>query len=147
MKIMKKKLSGTFDISTPPAYTDKRGTLVRLYHSELFEKAGIGKPEWKQQTFQHSRPNHVLRGLHTQRSPFTEAKLINIISGKVFWVFIDVRKDSPSFGQWDSTILSPEDINGLYVARGFAHGCLSLREDTMLVINADNFYSQARVIM
>ena len=67
--------------------------------------------------------------------------MIISLSGEMFWVVVDIRKDSPTFGHWEGHSLSPAKTNGLFIDTGFAHGCLSVKENCSLLINADNIYS------
>lgn len=140
MRIVRRKINGVYEIKTPPLYIDKRGSLHRVFDMRIFQEHRINVT-WVQQSFSYTKFKGVLRGFHLQRSPFTEAKLITILKGEMYWVVIDVRKDSSTFGKWDAIILSKDDINNLFVERGFAHGCLSLTDDCNLIINADNYYS------
>ncbi len=141
MNISKGHMHGVYTISAPPAYTDKRGSLVRIFDARVFHEY-VEDIRWVQQSFSQTVPKNVLRGMHVQCSPFTEAKLITIISGEIYWVVVDLRRASPTFGQWDGFVLSPNNTNGLLVLRGFAHGCLSLTDNCCLVINSDNYYSK-----
>lgn len=83
----------------------------------------------------------MLRGLYVQRSPFSEGKLLRVIRGEMLWVSVDVRKNSKTFGQWDSVVLSDKRKNLLCTARGLAHGCLSLTDGVDLIIKSDNYFS------
>ena len=81
-----------------------------------------------------------------QTQPFTEGKLIACLSGASFWVVVDLRRESPTFGRWDSMRLEASDGRALFVAPGFAHGCLSLCDDAALLLLADNRHSPAHGI-
>ncbi|MHA2282078.1 MAG: dTDP-4-dehydrorhamnose 3,5-epimerase family protein [Promethearchaeota archaeon] len=140
MNLAKKSIDGVYEITTQPAYVDRRGSLVRIFDAKLFKKQGI-KVAWQQQSISYTRSKNILRGLHLQRPPFSESKLITVLNGKMYWVTVDIRKESPTFGKWEAVTLSPEGISGLLVLRGFAHGCLSLTDECLLIINADNNYS------
>lgn len=141
MNILKRHIDGVYAIASPLVYIDKRGSLARIFDARTFQRLGIDIA-WLQQSFSHTISKDVLRGLHVQSSPFTEAKLITVLNGEMYWVVVDVRKDSSTFGKWDAIVLSQTDISGLFVSRGFAHGCLSLTNDCKLVINSDNYYSR-----
>lgn len=139
MEIKNKKLTGFLEI-IPEAYRDTRGFLVRLYDKEVFKGFGIDR-NWVQESHSHTKKKYTLRGLHIQLPPFLEGKLISAIRGKILWVVVDLRKNSKTFGHWDSAILSEKLKNIIYVPRGFAHGCLSLTGNSDLVIKSDNYFS------
>ena len=84
----------------------------------------------------------VLRGLHLQKGEFAQAKLVSCLEGKVFDVAVDLRKDSPTFGQWFGVELTPENKLQLYVPRGFGHGFSVLSETAIFSYKCDNFYQK-----
>ena len=139
MQIKKKKLNGLLEL-IPDVYEDDRGFLARLYDERVFK--GVGLPTaWREVSHHHTSKKNILRGLYVQRDPFSEGKLLRVIRGEMLWVSVDVRKNSPTFGAWDSTVLSDKRKNLLSTARGFAHGCLSLSDDVDLIITSDNYFS------
>ena len=140
MKITKKRLDGMYEITAPENFVDKRGFMRRVFDDRFFKEQGIVL-SWKQQSLSYTATKNVIRGLYVQLSPFTEAKLVTLISGEMFWVSVDLRKNSPTFGKWDSAVLSRERVSALFVQRGFAHGCLSLTDDCYVLLNADNYHS------
>lgn len=83
----------------------------------------------------------VLRGLHFQLPPFEQAKLVRVTRGKVYDVIVDLRKNSPTFGKWEGFKLSAENFEILFVPRGFAHGFVTLKENTEVIYKVDNLYS------
>ncbi len=141
MNIRPRPIDGLWEVIGAPPFRDERGSLQRTYDAEAFRSAGI-EVTWVEQSISSTRSPGVLRGLHLQIPPFSEAKLITILSGRMFWVAVDIRKGSPSFGRWDAVSLGPDGITGLFARRGFAHGCLSLTGDCTLLIDADNRYSR-----
>ena len=105
---------------TPKVFTDERGFFIETYQKDDFAKAGI-TGEFVQQN--HSKSiKGVLRGLHYQKEPYAQAKLVRCIKGEIFDVAVDIRKNSPTFGKYVSVILSEENKKMLYIPRGFAHG-------------------------
>ncbi len=140
MKLTEKKLKGVFEVSMVP-FIDNRGFLVRTFDHEVFEKFKINS-KWVQESFSHTKKKYTLRGLHVSLPPFGEGKLITCIRGEMLWVVVDLRKDSETFGQWDSLRLSDNSMKGLYVQCGFAHGCISLSDNCDLVIKSDNYFSK-----
>jgi dTDP-4-dehydrorhamnose 3,5-epimerase len=140
MKIIPGKLKGIFEINLSP-FTDERGFFMRTYDLNLFNGASINKV-WVQENHSLSKQQGVLRGLHFQLPPFAETKLVRCISGSVLDVFVDLRKDSPTFGQWDSIELSAVNKKMIFIPRGFAHGFCTLSENSEVLYKVDNFYSK-----
>jgi dTDP-4-dehydrorhamnose 3,5-epimerase len=83
----------------------------------------------------------VLRGLHYQKPPYSQSKLVRVIRGRVLDVIVDIRSDSPTFGQSYSIILDEDNKHQLYVPRGYAHGFLSLEDETIVQYKVDNYYN------
>ncbi|MEO1944173.1 MAG: dTDP-4-dehydrorhamnose 3,5-epimerase family protein [Candidatus Thioglobus sp.] len=142
MNIKQRKLKGFFEISST-ALVDSRGFLARTYDQKEFDLKKIDR-HWVQESLSHTDRRSTVRGLHVQFSPYTETKLISIYKGKMMWVVVDVRKDSSTFGQWDSVILSDEKHNSLFVESGFAHGCLSLSDNCDLIIKSDRAFIEGK---
>ncbi len=140
MKIIERKLKGIFEITSSP-HIDERGYLVRLSDDEIFKNAGLNT-KWVQESCSYTNKKYTIRGLHVSLPPSLEGKTITAIKGKVMWVVLDVRKDSETFGQWDSIILSEELNNTLCAQSGFAHGCLSLKDNCYLLLRADSYFSE-----
>ncbi len=125
---------------TPKVFVDGRGFFMETYQKEEFAKAGI-TGEFVQQN--HSKSvKGVLRGLHYQKEPYAQAKLVRCIKGEIFDVAVDIRKNSPTFGKYVSVILSEENKNMLYIPRGFAHGFEVLSDEAEVVYSIDNIYSK-----
>jgi dTDP-4-dehydrorhamnose 3,5-epimerase len=114
-------------IIEPKMFSDERGYLMETYKRSEFVAAGINA-DFVQEN--HSRSLYgTIRGLHLQREPKAQAKLVRAIDGTVFEVVADVRRDSPTFGQWASVILSAENRRSLFVPAGYAHGfCVTSAE-------------------
>ncbi|MNI65051.1 dTDP-4-dehydrorhamnose 3,5-epimerase [compost metagenome] len=85
----------------------------------------------------------TIRGLHFQYAPFTETKLVRVVSGAVLDVFVDLRKDSPTFGQWDSLELSEDNQTMVYIPRGFAHGFCTLIDHCTVLYKVDQVFTPA----
>lgn len=139
MKIRETKLKGVFEIVLSK-HVDKRGYMARLFDDQIFKDAGLNT-RWVQENRSHTEKKHTIRGLHVSLPPSLEGKTVTAIRGKVLWVVVDVRRDSSTFGQWDSFVLADELNNTLYVERGFAHGCLSLSDNCDLFLRADEYFS------
>ncbi len=118
---------------------DDRGGLDKIFDPAV--AAAIGRRlAWRQVLRSRTRSRGVLRGLHAQVAPASEAKLLLPLKGRMFWVCVDLRRDSASFGQWRSQVLDARTPVALFAERGFGHGCLSLSDDVELLILADNDY-------
>ena len=123
----------------PKVFGDERGFFMETYKKEDFENAGI-KGEFVQDN--HSKSSYgVLRGLHFQKEPYAQAKIVRCIKGVIYDVAVDLRKNSPTFGKWVGVILSEFNKHQLYVPRGFAHGFYVLSEVAEVVYKVDNKYA------
>lgn len=107
-------------------YEDNRGTLYEIYNKELFVKNGI--PEIVQEKSSFSK-HKVLRGLHYQKDPYGQGKIIRCNKGKIFDVAVDIRENSTTYKQWVSYTLSEKNKDMVYIPPGFAHGILVLSEE------------------
>lgn len=122
----------------PQRFGDRRGFFMETYQYEAFAANGI-TPYFVQDN--HSRSSQgVLRGLHYQQDPFAQGKLLKVVVGEIFDVAVDIRCDSPTFGQWVGEILSAENGRLLYVPPGFAHGFCVLSDTADLIYKATNYY-------
>ena len=139
MEIRPLKLEGSFEILLNPKM-DNRGYFMRSYDRHIFEKHGL-QTNWVQENESLSKNQNVIRGLHFLNPPHTETKFVRVIEGKIFDVFVDLRKDSKTYGQWDSIEISAEKHNAVYIPKGFAHGFLTLSEIVIVQYKVDNFYA------
>jgi len=139
MLIKERKLRGVFEIQLEP-HEDKRGFFMRVYDDTTFRKYGIHR-NWVQENHSLSVEKGVIRGMHFQFPPHAETKLVRVISGEIYDVFIDLRKGSPTFGQWDSIILSADNKKMIYLPRGFAHGFCTLTKNNEILYKVDNYYA------
>jgi dTDP-4-dehydrorhamnose 3,5-epimerase len=136
MEFRERPIAGVYEVVGEP-YADDRGYQTKPYEAEAFAAHGLGAT-WLQVIHNHSRRANTLRGLYVQRKPFTEGKLVACTAGIFFWVVVDLRRESPTFGRWDGMRLEATDGRALLVAPGLAHGCLSLCDDASLLLLADN---------
>lgn len=109
-------------------YRDHRGVYSKCYEKEMFKQFGI-LDDFTEASDLYSKKG-ALRGLHYQ-SMYSQAKLVRVLRGKIFDVALDLRKQSPTFGKYFCQILSPEAYQSIYVPSGFAHGFISLEDDTI----------------
>ena len=116
---------------------------MRVYDDKIFKKHGIHK-NWVQENHSLSVEEGVIRGMHFQFPPHAETKLVRVISGDIYDVFIDLRKGSPSFGKWDSITLSADNKKMIYIPRGVAHGFCTLTKNCEVVYKVDNYYASDR---
>jgi dTDP-4-dehydrorhamnose 3,5-epimerase len=139
MHIKPLKLGGTFEISIEPR-RDRRGYFARSYDREIFAEHGLNT-DWVQENQSQSILKNTIRGLHFQHPPFTETKLVRVVQGAVLDVFVDIRKDSETFGQWDRVELTEDNLKYVYIPKGFAHGFRSLTEIATVQYKVDSVYS------
>ncbi len=125
----------------PKIWDDGRGYFFEAFNKNTFADANITR-EFVQDNQARSTFG-VLRGLHYQVAPFEQAKLVRVVEGEVLDVAVDLRPDSPTYGQWYSIVLSADNKKQLYVPRGFAHGYVVLSETAEFFYKCDNFYSKA----
>lgn len=126
----------------PRVFTDERGFFFESFNLNEFEKTIGLKPNFVQDN--HSKSvKGVLRGLHYQRPPSAQGKLVRVIQGEVFDVAVDIRKGSPSYGAWVGTTLSAENKQQLWIPEGFAHGFITLSDSAEFVYKTTHYYSPA----
>ena len=136
MKVIETGIQGLIEI-VPKVFQDERGYFFESFQKQFFDSIGIG--DNFVQDNQSFSTKGVLRGLHFQKAPHAQSKLVRVIQGKVLDVAVDLRIDSPTFGQHKSVILDAQRQNMLYVPEGFAHGFLTL-EDAIFVYKCNNYY-------
>lgn len=129
----------------PTVFEDKRGFFYESFNQQKFNEA-IGKEVIFVQDNHSKSSRGVLRGLHYQKAPYEQGKLVRVISGEIFDVAVDIRKNSSNYGKWISITLSESNRKQLWIPRGFAHGFLVLSEFAEVVYKTDNFYSKENEI-
>ena len=123
----------------PKVFGDERGFFFESFNQRAFEEA-VGKQVSFVQDNHSKSAKNVLRGLHYQiQQP--QGKLVRVVQGEVFDVAVDIRKSSPTFGQWVGAVLSAENKKQLWVPEGFAHGFLTLSDTAEFLYKTTNFYS------
>lgn len=125
----------------PRIYGDSRGYFFESYNQKRFKEL-TGIDVHFIQDNQSRSDRGVLRGLHFQKGEFAQAKLVRVIQGKVLDIAVDIRPDSPTFGQSYSVILTGDNNKQLYIPRGFAHGFSVLENDTIFSYKCDNYYNK-----
>lgn len=139
MIIKPARLSGLYEIVGEPI-VDHRGYMMRLFDDKIFAENGLCTT-WVQESRSRGLKKNTMRGTHVPLMAGGEIKTISVMTGKIQWVVVDMRRNSSTFGQWESFVLSEEANNTLYVSKGFAHGNLSLSDNTDLLLRASNYFS------
>lgn len=124
----------------PVRHGDARGWFSEFYSTTVFEKLGIDCT-FVQDNHSLSRPPFTLRGLHFQTPPRAQAKLVRCIRGRIFDVAVDVRRGSPTYGQWVGAELSAENGDQLFIPIGFAHGFVTLEPDCEVTYKCSDTYA------
>ncbi len=140
MKVIKTKFEGLFVISYP-SHNDNRGVFKEVFRESVFKK-NIGKEiNFCQENIVYSS-NLVLRGLHFQKNKHAQSKLIFVSSGEILDVAVDIRKESKTYGQYFSEILSSKCNKSIFIPKGFAHGYLTLSETATVHYRVDEYYNK-----
>ncbi|PZO28109.1 MAG: dTDP-4-dehydrorhamnose 3,5-epimerase [Flavobacteriaceae bacterium] len=140
MNFIPTKLQGCYIIE-PKIIQDERGYFMESFNEKTFQN-GVGQAIHFVQDNQSFSSKGVLRGLHYQTGEHAQAKLVRVLQGEVLDVAVDIRPDSPTFGQYEAVILSDENKKQFFVPRGFAHGFLVLSETATFFYKCDNFYNK-----
>lgn len=139
MVITKCKIPGLLIIE-PRVFEDSRGSFFESFNAQKFNELTGVELEFCQDNESISKKN-VLRGLHFQRPPFAQGKLVRVAVGRVLDVAVDIRKDSPFYGQYEVIELSAENKKQFWIPPGFAHGFLALQDNTIFNYKCTNYYS------
>jgi dTDP-4-dehydrorhamnose 3,5-epimerase len=139
MQIIETGLPGLLVIE-PKVFGDSRGFFLETWSRAAFAAACLDY-DFVQDNHARSGPSGVLRGLHFQRPPAAQAKLVRVTSGAVFDVAVDLREGSPAFGKWYGALLSADNFRQMLIPRGFAHGYLTLAPDTEFLYKVDAPYA------
>ena len=142
MQVKTYPLAGLLEF-TPRVFGDARGVFFETFSSRLMHEAGLPADlDWVQDN-QSSSQRGVLRGLHFQRPPHAQAKLVRVAQGRALDVVVDLRPASPTYGQHQKVTLSAAAANVLYVPVGFAHGFVALDDDTLFLYKCSDYYAPA----
>jgi dTDP-4-dehydrorhamnose 3,5-epimerase len=139
MKIKKTKIKGLFLIK-PKIFNDQRGYFLESFNQKLFYELSNVKTNFVQDN-QSCSSKAVLRGLHFQNPPFAQAKLVSVIKGSVIDVAVDIRKDSPTYGEYIMEELNEENHLMMYLPEGIAHGFITLEDNTIFTYKCSNYYN------
>ena len=124
----------------PNRFGDNRGWFMESYSKKDFEEAGLHY-EFVQDNRSFTERKGTVRGLHFQRPPMAQAKLLSCLRGSILDVAVDLRPDSPTYKDWVGVILTAEDPTQLLIPRGFAHGFVTLTDNVEFQYKVDHFYS------
>lgn len=141
MKFTETKLKGCF-ILEPKIIGDERGSFMESFNEKIFAE-GVGQQVHFVQDNQSFSTKGVLRGLHYQTGAHAQAKLVRVLNGEVLDVAVDLRPNSPTYGQHETALLTGDNQIQFYIPRGFAHGFLVLSETATFFYKCDNFYNAA----
>ncbi|SDQ10015.1 dTDP-4-dehydrorhamnose 3,5-epimerase [Virgibacillus salinus] len=139
MKLIDTKLDGV-KIIEPKVFKDNRGFFMESFNFKKFAELGL-KFDFIQDNHSLSVDKDVIRGLHYQLNPNAQTKLVRVITGAIYDVAVDIRKGSPTYGQWVGVTLSEDNHRMLVVPKGFAHGFCTLQENTHVQYKVDDYYS------
>jgi dTDP-4-dehydrorhamnose 3,5-epimerase len=139
MEIIDTSLKDVFLIK-PTVYRDDRGYFYESFHHSRYEALGL--PCNFVQDNEAKSGKGVLRGLHYQTGSNAQTKLVRVVTGRVYDVIVDIRNNSPTYGEWLGVELSQENKFQLFVPKGFAHGYLVLEDDTIFSYKCDNYYNK-----
>jgi dTDP-4-dehydrorhamnose 3,5-epimerase len=141
MNIIHTEIPGLL-ILEPRVFEDERGWFMESFNQKVFDQAVGHHVEFVQDNHSFSKRG-VLRGLHYQLPPHAQGKLVRVIEGAVWDVAVDIRKASSTFGKWVGLELSAENRLNFWIPPGFAHGFISLRDNTQFLYKTSNFYSKS----
>lgn len=127
-------------IIKPRVFEDDRGYFFESFNQDIFQKHGVNATFVQDNESRSMK--HVLRGLHFQKPPYAQGKLVRVMHGSVLDVAVDLRKGSPTYGQWKSILLTSTNKWILWIPEGFAHGFVTLEDYTVFFYKCTNFYSK-----
>lgn len=137
--IESRRISGVFEIGLV-SHSDERGYFMRTFDEKQFLNMGLNF-NWSQENHSRTDVKNTVRGLHFYLPPYSEAKMIRVIRGRIFDVVVDLRKTSPTFSCWESFALNDEDFKWLYIPAGFAHGFCTLDQRTEILYKNEKYFS------
>lgn len=139
MKFIETQLEGAFVIE-PCVFNDPRGFFMETYNKRVFEKNGF-LMDFVQDNLSFSKDKGVLRGLHFQKPPHAQTKLVRVLAGAVYDVIVDLRKSSPAYGKWIGVELSAANMKMVLVPKGFAHAFCTIEPQSVVSYKVDEFYA------
>jgi dTDP-4-dehydrorhamnose 3,5-epimerase len=143
LRFLPTHVAGVLRIGTDP-HADVRGLFARLYCPMEYAAAGLQAFQPTQVNLSRNAAAMTLRGMHFQRPPYAEAKLVRVVRGRAFDVAIDLRRGSPSYGKWAGTVLDSEGMDAVFIPEGCAHGFLTLEPDTDMLYQMGRCHVQGQ---
>ncbi|MFV5494889.1 dTDP-4-dehydrorhamnose 3,5-epimerase [Acinetobacter towneri] len=144
MRVEKTKMNGLL-ILHPQVFGDERGWFMESFNQQCFEDAlkalNLPIPTFVQDNHSCSQKG-VLRGLHFQREPYAQGKLVRVVQGRAWDVAVDIRPESETYGEWVGVELSAENKTMFWIPEGFAHGFLALEDNTQFLYKTTNYYNK-----
>ena len=122
-------------------FFDPRGYFLESFRTETFQKLIGPHLNFVQDNESFSKEANTLRGLHFQRTPHGQSKLVRVVQGKIFDIALDLRKNSPSYGRWQSFVLTDDKVQSLFIPEGFAHGFVTMIKNTLVQYKCTNYYA------
>ena len=139
MEVITHPLPGLLEFR-PRIFGDPRGAFFESFSARTMEGLGLPRHHWVQDNQSSSRAG-TLRGLHFQKPPHAQAKLVRVAQGRALDVVVDLRRDSPTYGQHAKVLLTAELGNAFYVPVGFAHGFVALEDNTLFLYKCSDYYA------
>ena len=143
MKFFETELKGSYIIELEKL-EDERGFFTRIWDKKKIQDKGLDS-DLVQMSFSFTKKKGTLRGMHFQKKPFEETKLVRCTRGKIFDVIIDLRPESNTYKKWIGVELKSDDLKMLYIPEGFAHGFQTLEDDTEVFYQMSNWFSPEHV--
>ena len=140
METTKTSIDGLLIIE-PTVFKDDRGYFFESYNEQRFKELGV-LDDFVQDN-QSCSQKGVVRGLHFQKPPYAQAKLVRVLRGAVLDFAVDIRKGSPTYGKYESVLLTADNFRQFYLPAGFAHGFAALEDNTVFAYKCSNFYNRA----
>ena len=144
MNVIETKIEGLL-ILEPRVFGDDRGLFMESFNKKAFEQIlkerNLDIPQFVQDNHSYSQKN-TLRGLHFQKAPYAQGKLVRVVQGKAWDVAVDIRPESKTYGQWVGVELSGENSKQFWIPEGFAHGFIALEDNTQFLYKATNYYNK-----
>jgi len=138
MNVVPTKLKDAY-ILEPRLFHDERGYFMESYNARVLEQFGI-LGDFIQDNQSLSMPAGTLRGLHFQQNPMAQTKIVRCVSGAIYDVIVDIRRGSPTYGEWIGVYLTADNHQQLVVPKGFAHGFCTLAPNTIVTYKVDEYY-------
>ena len=144
MNVIETKIDGLL-ILEPRVFGDDRGWFMESFNQRAFEQIlkerNLDVPQFVQDNHSFSQKN-TLRGLHFQKAPYAQGKLVRVVQGKAWDVAVDIRTESKTYGQWVGVELSGENSKQFWIPEGFAHGFVALEDNTQFLYKTTNYYNK-----